>query len=232
MFNIFKHPPKEAACPSRRFRDCEDKPRRVKARFFSFITISTGLFYLVWAVFSANREHTVPAALFLLAEFACWGLFTLATVGLWRLRFKPLEGLPGDGRFSVDIFIPTCSEPLQYLKATLRAASRIEYAGVVNRYVLDDAGRPEVEVLARTFGFHYLSRPRSRQPSLNAKAGNLNFGLRQTHGDLVLVLDADQVAQPNMLNTLVGYMGFANVAFVQSKQSYLTQEGDPFYNKS
>ena len=232
MRNMIKTRQNDGACSSRRFFDCEDKPRRTKARFFSFLTILIGLFYLYWVSVSVNKEHVIAASLFLIAEIACWVLFCFATIGLWRLRFKSPEGLPGDGSFSVDLFIPTYSEPFQYLAATLRAASRIEYAGVIKRYVLDDAGRSEVETLATSLGFHYLSRPKSKQPNVNAKAGNLNFGLRQTHGDLVLVLDADQIARPNMLNTLIGYMRFENVAFVQSKQSYLTQEGDPFYNKS
>lgn len=223
---------KNATCSSLRYRDCEDRPRRIKAQLFAVLTILIGLFYLYWVYAAVNRDHAVVAFFFWLAEFSCWGLFVFSTTGLWRLRYKPLHGLPHHSRYSVDIFIPTYSEPLKYLRMTIRAASRIEYAGHVNRYILDDAGRREVEALAAEFGFHYLSRAKSRLPNSNAKAGNLNFGLSHTTGDLILVLDADQIAQPNILDSLVGYMEFEKVAFVQSKQSYLTQEGDPFYNKS
>lgn len=232
MFQLFRIHKETFTCSSRRFRDCEDRPRRIKAQVFSILTILTGLLYLYWVYTGVNREHAVVAFFFWLAEFACWGLFIISTIGLWRLRFKPLEGLPAHATYSVDIFIPTYSEPLKYLNMTIRAASRIDYRGKINRYILDDAGRKEVEELAKAYGFHYLSRVKSKLPNTNAKAGNLNFALRQTSGDLILVLDADQIAQPNIVSSLVGYMEFEKVAFVQTKQSYLTQEGDPFYNKS
>lgn len=220
------------SCTSRRFRYCEDLPRRRKSQFFSILTIVTGLFYIYWITIAANKEHTTVAYIFVLSEFSCLLLFMFATIGLWELRYKPEEGHPAPVSYSVDVLIPTYSEPMQYLEMTLRAASHIHYDGQITRYVLDDAGRSEVEELARTYGFRYLSRPKSKVPNENAKAGNLNFGLRNSQGDLVLVLDADQVAQPNIVQSLAGYMRFDSVAFVQSKQSYLTQEGDPFYNKS
>lgn len=223
---------KIGTCSSQRFRDCEDRPRRLKAQFFSILTIFTGAYYIYWIITSVNKEHSLVAFFFILAEISCWMLFIFSTIGLWRLRFKPEEGIPVTLSGSVDIFIPTYSEPLKYLKMTIRAASRIEYSGNANVYVLDDAGRKEVEELALEYGFHYLSRPLDNIPNKNAKSGNLNYGLQKTNGDFILVLDADQVAQPNIVNSLIGYMRFPEVAFVQSKQSYLTQEGDPFYNKS
>ena len=220
------------SCSSQRYRDCEDRPRRKKAQFFSILTILIGGYYLYWVSIAVNMSHPIAAFFFFFAEVACWLLFIFATVGLWSLRYKPEEGIPVAVAYSVDVFIPTYSEPLQYLEMTLRAASRIEYDGEIAWYMLDDAGRSDVEHLAKNYGFHYLSRPKSKIPNENAKAGNLNFGFRQSHGDCILVLDADQVAQPNILKSLIGYMRFETVAFVQSKQSYLTQEGDPFYNKS
>ena len=47
-----------------------------------------------------------------------------------------------------------------------------------------------------------------------------------------MTLDADQVPDPEIVNKLAGYAFFKNVAFVQSKQSYITRVGDPFYNSS
>lgn len=232
MVQLFGKSTQETTCSSRRYRYCEDRSRRLKAQFFSILTILIGLYYLFWVYRAIDPAYRVVGFFFLLAEFACWGLFLFSSIGLWRLRFKPLHGMPIQHAYSVDIFIPTYSEPLQYLQKTMLAASRIEYAGQLTQYILDDAGRQEVEALAASFGFQYLSRPKSKLPNENAKAGNLNFGLRQSSGELILVLDADQIAQPNIVNSLVGYMKFDQVAFVQSKQSYLTQEGDPFYNKS
>ena len=80
------------------------------------------------------------------------------------------------------------------------------------------------------FGAVYLSRPGKNIPNENAKAGNLNFGLAHSHGDCVLILDADHVAQPNIVEVLTGYMKFERVAFVQSRQQFVVPEGDPFFS--
>jgi cellulose synthase (UDP-forming) len=63
----------------------------------------------------------------------------------------------------------------------------------------------------------------------DAKAGNLNFGLSVTTGDYILTLDADQVPFPAIIERLAPYLGLPNVGFVQSKQSFLVPEQDPFY---
>ncbi len=219
-------------CNSRRYRDCEDRPRRLLAQFFSLLTILSGAGYISWIITTFNRAHPIAGGIFIFAEFCCLGLFVLATLGLWRLRFKPLEGkAPGHG-YSVDVFVTTYDEDIRYLRKTLPAAAAIEYDGELNVYVLDDGGRDEVEELARQLGIHYLSRDKSGEIQLNAKSGNLNFGLRNTTGELVLTLDADQIVDPTIIKRLAGYMDFPQVAFVQTKQTYLTKSGDPFYNKS
>ena len=41
--------------------------------------------------------------------------------------------------------------------------------------------------------------------SWHAKAGNLNNALMQTHGDFVLILDADQIPSPEILDRTLGY---------------------------
>ncbi|WP_052507275.1 glycosyltransferase family 2 protein [Desulfonatronovibrio magnus] len=143
-----------------------------------------------------------------------------------------MEGIPPKSPFSVDVFVTTYNEPIKYLKKTLTAASRIEYSGQLTVYVLDDGGRQEVEALAKELGIKYLSRVKSGVPNENAKSGNLNFGLKNSSGDLILTLDADQVPSPHIVSRLVGYMDFEQVAFIQTKQEYYTQAGDPFYNKS
>jgi cellulose synthase (UDP-forming) len=84
--------------------------------------------------------------------------------------------------------------------------------------------------LAHSCGFYYLSRIQADLPRQDAKSGNLNFGLSQSHGDLILVLDADQVPCPDILDRLVDFFRQPRVAYVQSKQAFFLPEGDPFYN--
>lgn len=220
------------SCRSRRYRHCEDADRRLTAQIFALLALASGLFYLVWIYTTMNWQHLIVSRFFYLAELTCYGLFVLATLGLWTLRFKPPEGMAPEEPHSVDVFIPTYKEPLHIVRKTVMAAKRIEWPYELNIWMLDDGGSDEFEAMAKELGIHYLSRPKSGVPNENAKAGNLNFGLKNTKGEYILTLDADQVPHPEILKVLAGYMRFPKTAFVQSKQAYLTQKGDPFYNRS
>jgi len=96
-------------------------------------------------------------------------------------------------------------------------------------YVLDDGGSDGVRSLALERGLTYRSRKREGLEQLDAKAGNLNYGMARSVGEFILVLDADQVPVPHILEVLAGYMRFPRVAFVQSQQSFNVQEDDPFF---
>jgi cellulose synthase (UDP-forming) len=211
--------------------DKEDRARRLTAQLLSVLTVLTGLGYLVWIAFAMNREHPFLGIGFLLSEAACLTLFACASSTMWRLRFKPQASPAPDRDYAVDVFVPTCGEPIEVIAKTLNACKAIDWSGPIAVYVLDDAGSEELRALARSLGFVYRSRKSEGVERSHAKAGNLNFGLRQCSGELVLVLDADQVPHPNILQALTGYMRFPRVAFVQSRQSYLVPEGDPFFNE-
>jgi cellulose synthase (UDP-forming) len=215
----------------RRFKEAEDRPRRLRAQTLSVLTVVTGLGYLGWIVFAINPEHRAFGAAFFVSEAACLVLFAVASSTMWRLRFKPEASPAPDRAYSVDVLVPTCGEPIEVVAKTLRAVGAIRWRGSLAVYVLDDAGSDQVRALADELGFVYRSRVAAGVEKRDAKAGNLNFGLAGCGGELVLVLDADQVPRPNILEALCGYMRFPRVAFVQSKQSYLVPEGDPFFNE-
>lgn len=202
------------------------------AQIMSTITYLTGLVYLAWAVTYYTPEHAAIAWVYIIAEALCLWLFLMATASVWRLRFKPAEGVELDRPYDVDVLLPTCNEPINVIETTMKALSEVLWKGKLNVYVLDDGGSEEVEALATAHGFTYRSRPREGLGLENAKGGNLNFGLALGANELVLVLDADQVPQPDILERLAGYMRIPGVAFVQAKQAYVTHEGDPFYNSS
>ena len=214
----------------RRHNEIADSLRRRFARFFAFLTLATGLYYVVWAFGAVNPNYPVAASLFLAAEISCLTLFAFATIGVWRLRFKPPAGLPPERASTVDVFIPVCGEPLSVVEATFDAAAAIRWPGLKLVYVLDDGASEEVHAAALDRGFTYRSRRREGLEQNDAKAGNLNYGLARSVGEFVLVLDADQVATPNILEVLAGYMRFPRVAFVQSQQSFQVSEDDPFFN--
>lgn len=216
----------------RRYYSVEDRSRRVTARILAVFTIITGLGYLLWVFHALNANHNLMSWSFFLAEIACLGLFCLASFDVWRVRFKPLQSLQGaEETLSADVFITAYAEPLSIVGKTLVAAAEIRWKGPLNVYVLDDGKSRDLRRYVEKLGFHYLSRPASGMSLDNAKSGNLNFGLSHSSGDLVLVLDADQIPRPEIVEVLSSYMRFPEVAFVQSQQYYLTQKDDPFFNR-
>jgi cellulose synthase (UDP-forming) len=218
-----------ARLPNRRYLDLQDRPRRLRAQVFCLAALASGSVYLVWVARLALRNQAWQDYLFLLAESLSFLLLALLAFDSWHLRGHHPEGLRLPRHYSVDVFVPCCGEPLEVVSTTLRAIRRISYEPM-EVYVLDDGANPQVDALAQSLGFHYLSRPRSGLGLKDAKSGNLNFGLQHSQGELVLVMDADQVPVPEILARLAGFFRLPRVAYVQSKQAFLLPEGDPFYN--
>jgi cellulose synthase (UDP-forming) len=199
------------------------------AQAFSLTALALGLVYLVWLGRLVLTSRGSPDIFFFLAEILSYLLLGLLSYSTWR-PLSPLPGKPAaEPRFSVDILVPCCGEPLEIIRTTLKAIGRITYHPL-EVYVLDDGGSPAVAALAQSLGFHYLSRPRAGLPRQDFKSGNLNFGLSHSCGELILVLDADQVPAPEILSRLAGYFLQPRVGYVQSKQDFFLPEGDPFYN--
>lgn len=226
---ILRHivPPREHML---RYNDEEDRRAVIHSRLLAIATLFTGIAYLVWLYYALNPHHPWMGAAFLMAEAVCLLLFVTASFTVWKLRYKPPEGLPLGAPTSVDIFVTVCGEPLAIVQRTLRAVAAIEWPGTLKVYVLDDGASDEVETEALARGFFYRSRRRDNVSLEGAKAGNLNYGLTNSEGELILVLDADQVANPRMLHVLGGYMRFTDVGFIQSRQFYVVPDGDPFFN--
>ena len=86
----------------------------------------------------------------------------------------------------MDILVPTYGEPLAVLQRSLLGCTQQSYPHT-SVLVLDDSGREEVKRQPNKLGCRYMHRPER----LHAKAGNLNAGLSQCHGELVAVFDAD-----------------------------------------
>ena len=63
---------------------------------------------------------------------------------------------------SIDVFLPSAGEDLAVLANTYYHVSRLEWAGEITVYVLDDSAREAVRDLAWEYGFRYLTRPESR----------------------------------------------------------------------
>ncbi len=70
--------------------------------------------------------------------------------------------------------------------------------------------------LAERLGARYVTRPDNR----HAKAGNINHALGVLEGELLLILDADHVPQPDILDATVGYFDDPMMAVVQTPHDF------------
>ncbi len=215
--------------PYRRFLELKDRSRRLWAQVFSLAALILGLVYLIWVGRLVCRNHQWQDFLFLAAETLSFLLLSLLAFDIWHLRYHRPGGLGPLTDQAVDIFVPYCGEPLKIIKTTLEAVKRISYSPV-EVFVLDDVASPQVAALAQTLGFHYLSRPLAGLSLKDSKSGNLNFALSRSHGEFILVLDADQVPDRDILSRMSGFFRLPRVGYVQSKQAFFLPEGDPFYN--
>jgi cellulose synthase (UDP-forming) len=202
---------------------------RRQAQVFSLTAVTLGLVYLIWLGRLVVASPGAPDILFFVAEIFSYLLLCLLSYSTWPLGNHRPEYPEVKVQFTVDIFVPCCNEPLEIIQTTLQAVQRITYHPR-EVYILDDAGSQVVAALAQSLGFHYLSRLREGLPRQDSKSGNLNFGLSRSQGELILVLDADQVPAPEILDRLVGFFHQPNVGYVQSKQAFFLPETDPFYN--
>jgi hypothetical protein len=103
---------------------------------------------------------------------------------------------------TVDIFLPRYKEDWDLYRPTVEAALALDYPK--HRFtanVLDDGSRlkPVRELLEPLMQQHPNLQSITRPDGKDAKAGNLNNALRQTHNTLVVVLDADHRCRPDFL---------------------------------
>lgn len=169
--------------------------------------------YFYWRI-----GHTMnPAArwffyLFLVAEVLNFLESALFYFVAWNPTGYAIPS-PLPGR-SVDVFITTYNEPLELLRETLVCAASINYPH--RTFVLDDGNRRELADLAEELGCEYLNRP----DHSDAKAGNLNHALQHTNGEFILVLDADHVPAPEIVDQLIGFFQDPKIAIVQTAQDF------------
>ena len=193
------------------FRPWRPSPR---IRLLLLLNVMAASFYVIWWLTPGHVG--IPTLFWLLA--AAEGFSLVHQLGLWwAIWATRVDPPPAATReYTIDVLIPTMGEPLDVLMKTIGAAVAMDLPHVT--YVLDDAGREEVELLARKLGAEYIARPPGRRRG--AKAGNLNYALARTSGELFAIFDADHVPRPDFLRRIVGYFENDDLAFVQTPQYY------------
>jgi len=187
--------------------------------------------YLHWRCSaSLNLDSSVSTSLSILLMLAESWLLITGLLPLWlawrripdrrrEARKRHQDWQTSDWRPHVDILVPTYGEPLVVLQRSLLGCTQQSYPHT-SVWLLDDAGREEVKQLADRLGCHYLHRPER----LHAKAGNLNAGLSQCHGELVAVFDADFIPQQRFLEHSIGFLLDPDVALLQTPQSFINAD--------
>lgn len=182
--------------------------------------------YLMWQSLSTLNLSTPLNGVFSLGLFLLELLLLVSSmiqlVLLLRVRDRRPEAdrvamdvVSGAFTPTVDILIPTYNEPPLILRRTITGCQALAYAAKTI-YVLDDTRRPEIAALAAALGCEYVTRPDNH----HAKAGNLNHAIARTKGELIVVFDADFVPTKNFLTRTVGFFQEAQVALVQTPQSF------------
>jgi cellulose synthase (UDP-forming) len=118
---------------------------------------------------------------------------------------------------TVDVFLPSCGEPLAVLNNTFWYVSKMNWQGIKTVYVLDDSAREQVRDLAALYNFRYIVRP---HPGEMKKAGNLAHALGISTGDFIAVIDADFAVRQEFLYETMPYFSEAKVGIVQTAQYF------------
>jgi cellulose synthase (UDP-forming) len=118
-----------------------------------------------------------------------------ALVGSWNPRTYP----------TVDVWLPVCGEDLAVLDNTWSHVADLaaSYPGWMTVYVLDDGDHDQAAQLARSYDFTYLVRP---DRGWFKKAGNLRHAYQNSHGEFIMILDADFATRSDFLAETLPYM--------------------------
>ncbi len=122
---------------------------------------------------------------------------------------------------TVDIMLPVAGESIETLKNTWEGIHAMYYQNK-RVTVLDDSGSDEIQTLALQFGFHYLSRPNKGE---HKKSGNIQYGIDNTNGEFIFILDADFRPIPEALNEIIPYIvSTPTISILQTPQYFDTSD--------
>ncbi len=149
-----------------------------------------------------------------------------------RLLVKPPPAVPaaaGDGPFpKVSIHVPAYFEPPEMLKQTLDAVGRLDYPNFECVVIINNTPDPEfwqpIQDHCRALGerFKFINAEKVE----GFKAGALRIAMARTAADaeIIGIIDADYVVEPDWLKDLVPVFADPRVGLVQAPQDH--RDGD------
>jgi hypothetical protein len=150
-----------------------------------------------------------------------------------RTRWRRPTGPPVTGyRPFVSVHVAAYNEPPDMLIETIRSLEALDYPEleivVVDNNTEDaDVWKPVEEYCADRPWIRFVHVA----PWPGYKAGALNLALREytdPRAEVVAIVDADYLVDPQWLNDLVGWFAVPAVGFVQGPQDYDEWEGDAY----
>jgi hypothetical protein len=141
-----------------------------------------------------------------------------------------IEALRGCISRKVSIHVPCYAEPPALVIATLNAISRLRYSNfevlVIDNNTKDPSLWKPVEAYCRNLGERF--RFFHVDPISGAKAGALNFATKQTASDaeVIAVIDADYIAEPDFLERYMPLFEDPQTGFVQTTHDYRDWQGN------
>ncbi len=209
--------------------------------FFLF-SVAASAVYLFYAFLVTAFSPVSPIAfiisflLFILEILALTLSLTYAYEvldALCRTRWhrRPAVKLLGKYVPMVSLHVPAYNEPPELVEKTLRALANLDYPNY--EVILVDNNTPQDEtwlplaVICQQLGFKCLHL--DQWPGY--KSGALNFALAMTdpRAEIIGVVDADYIVQPEFLRRLVPYFDDPQIAFVQSPQDYRDYQSSRFF---
>ena len=193
------------------------RARQLLVRLCAALTLFLGTVYIAWRwTDSVNWSVWWIAVPLVVAETYSLVDSYLFGATMWRRKERG-EPPPAPPSLTVDVLITTYNEPVEMVMKTGQAALGIRYPH--RTWVLDDGARPDLAAASAAAGIGYIVRTEdwTGRPR-HAKAGNLNNALLALEGEFLLILDADQIPAPEILDRTLGYFRDDRVALVQTPQ--------------
>lgn len=211
--------------------------------FTALLTAAANL--MVWTVYFGTTQYLDGAMVAVWTVLTLGMLFLLAMVlaegfelveGLFAIRakrhFTPFR-IEGERHWpKVSLQLPICNEPPEMVRRTLESLARLDYPAlevlVIDNNTKDPAVWQPVEAICRELGDRF--RFFHLEVCTGFKAGALNFAMAQTAADaeVIGVIDADYLVQPNWLKATIPYFDEASVGFVQAPQDHYDWQDNLF----
>lgn len=193
----------------------------------------------IW-VLALTAMVSIVSALWLAVSFAvALSRQSLMTHREWQRPVEPADPLHPRRAPKVSIHIPCYAEPPEVVIATIDALAALDYPDFEVLVIDNNTQDPDLWMPLQAY-CEKLNHGRTDNryrffhvaPLDGAKAGALNYLLSNGHvspdADLIAVIDADYLSQPDFLSRLTGFFEDPRIGYVQTPHDYREHEDSAY----